>query len=253
MFEQAKELHASGKTFVAIAAEIGVGHRTIAKWVEAEVLPHRRRLTLKSSSPRYFQDFLSRRWADGDKVGSRLFHDIRHRGYSGSFSHLERLLSEWRRAERPETRRRKEAVEESRAIDPATGWQISPVVAAALCMKPTPMLTHSQAVMVAVLKEASPSFVVMRRLAMRLRGLLRSADHRKLGSWLDDARRSGVQSLQQFARTLSRDIEAVRNAIAEPWSSGQAEGQINRLKTLKRAMFGRAGIELLRARMMPLN
>jgi transposase len=52
---------------------------------------------------------------------------------------------------------------------------------------------------------------------------------------------------------LARDIDAVRNAIAEPWSSGQAEGQINRLKTLKRAMFGRAGIELLRARMLPLQ
>ncbi|WP_246719578.1 hypothetical protein [Methylocystis sp. H62] len=50
-----------------------------------------------------------------------------------------------------------------------------------------------------------------------------------------------------------RDIEAVRNAIVEHWSSGQAEGQINRLKTLKRAMYGRAGIELLRARMLPFE
>jgi transposase len=53
--------------------------------------------------------------------------------------------------------------------------------------------------------------------------------------------------MQRFARTVSRDIEAVRHAIAEPWSSGEAECQINRLKTLKRAMYGRAGIELLRA------
>ena len=115
------------------------------------------------------------------------------------------------------------------------------------------MLTYSQADKVTVLKEASPSFVVMRRLAMRFRGLLRGADAGKLGSWLDDARHSGIQLLQQFARILSRDIDAVRNAIAEPWSSGQAEGQINRLKTLKRAMFGRAGIELLRARMLPIQ
>jgi transposase len=120
-------------------------------------------------------------------------------------------------------------------------------------MKPTPMLTHSQAAKVAVLKKVSPSFVVMRRLAMRFRGLLRSADPGKLGSWLADARRSGVRALQQFVRTLSRDIESIKNAIVELWSSGQAEGQINRLKTLKRAMFGRAGIELLRARMLPLN
>jgi transposase len=59
--------------------------------------------------------------------------------------------------------------------------------------------------------------------------------------------------MQQFARTLTRDTEAVKHAIAEPWSSGQAEGQINRLKTLKRAMYGRASIELLRARMLPFQ
>jgi transposase len=52
---------------------------------------------------------------------------------------------------------------------------------------------------------------------------------------------------------LRQDIDAVRNAILEPWSNGQVEGQINRLKTLKRAMYGRASVELLRARMMPLQ
>jgi len=49
------------------------------------------------------------------------------------------------------------------------------------------------------------------------------------------------------------DIQAVRNAVIETWSNGQTEGQINRLKTLKRAMFGRARIELLRARLMPVG
>jgi transposase len=77
------------------------------------------------------------------------------------------------------------------------------------------------------LKEASPSFVVMRRLAMRFRGLLQGGNPSKLDRFLHDARRSGLPSMQQFARTLMRDIQAVRHAIAEPWSSGQAEGQIN--------------------------
>ena len=72
---------------------------------------------------------------------------------------------------------------------------------------------------------------------MRFRALLRGADPDKLGSRLDDARRSGIHALQQFARILARDVDAVRNAFAEAWSSGQAEGQINILKTLKRAMF----------------
>ena len=57
----------------------------------------------------------------------------------------------------------------------------------------------------------------------------------------------------RFASVLRRDIDAVKNAIELPWSNGQAEGQINRLKTLKRAMYGRAGPELMRARMLPLN
>ena len=59
--------------------------------------------------------------------------------------------------------------------------------------------------------------------------------------------------MQQFAAILRRDLVAVRNAISEPWSNGQTEGQINRLKTLKRAMYERAGAELLRARMFLLQ
>ena len=93
----------------------------------------------------------------------------------------------------------------------------------------------------------------MRQLAMRFRGILRGDDPAKLDRWLHDAQHSGMRLMQRFARTVSRDIEAVRHAIAEPWSSGEAECQINRLKTLKRAMYGRAGIELLRARMLPLE
>ena len=58
--------------------------------------------------------------------------------------------------------------------------------------------------------------------------------------------------MQRFARTLQQDLDAVRNALTEPWSNGQTEGQISRLKTLKRAMCGRAGAALLRARMLPL-
>ena len=59
--------------------------------------------------------------------------------------------------------------------------------------------------------------------------------------------------MQRFARRLSRDLEAARNAVTEAWSNGQTEGQVNKLKTLKRAMCGRASAELLRARLLPLD
>lgn len=103
-----------------------------------------------------------------------------------------------------------------------------------------------------VLKQGSREFALMRSLAIRFRGILRNGESSKLEIWIDDAVSSGLAPMVRFARVLHRDIDAVRNAIELPWSNGQAEGQINRLKTIKRAMYGRAGTELLRARMLPL-
>ena len=67
----------------------------------------------------------------------------------------------------------------------------------------------------------------------------------KLDSWLGDARESGIYGMQRFSRALRHDIEAARNAVLEPWRNGQTEGQISRLKTLKRTMYSRAGVDLL--------
>jgi transposase len=88
---------------------------------------------------------------------------------------------------------------------------------------------------------------------MRFRGILRSHDQTKLDGWLRNARETGLYGIKRFASILQRDIDAVRNAVSETYSNGQTEGQINRLKTLKRSMYGRAGTELLRARMLPFR
>jgi transposase len=118
---------------------------------------------------------------------------------------------------------------------------ISPIIAAALCIKPGRLLTPRQAEKVDILKQALPVFACMRSLAMRFRGLLRDSDPDALDDWIRDAMGCGIHTMQKFAMKLRYDISAVRNAICEPWSNGQTEGQINRLKMLKRAMYGRAG------------
>ena len=76
----------------------------------------------------------------------------------------------------------------------------------------------------------------MRSLTMRFNGILRGTQSDPPDAWIDSAIEAGIIPIVRFARTLRRDIDAVRNAIELPWSNGQAEGQINRLKTLKRAM-----------------
>ncbi len=126
------------------------------------------------------------------------------------------------------------------------------MTAAALCVKPRGRMTARQGVTVDALKAGSAEFTTMRALAMRFQSLLRGATVDRLDIWLNDARATGIYGLRRFVRTLRQDIEAVRNAVLERWSNDQAEGQINRLKTLKRAMHGRAGVHPLRARMLTL-
>jgi transposase len=120
-------------------------------------------------------------------------------------------------------------------------------------MKPKPLLSERQVGMLAVLNDDVPGFASIRHLAIRFQTLLRHRDEKKLERWFEDAKHCGIPAIVNFARTLMVDIQAVRNAVIESWSNGQTEGQINRLKTLKRAMFGRASTELLRARLMPVG
>lgn len=260
VFEKVHALREEGLSCSEIARRTGYGRRSIAKWLTFDTPPDRRRAALKPTSPLYFKAFLSRCWEDGNRCGRHLFHDVKQRGYTGSFSNLERLLGSWRRADKPtdgpapaEAKRVQTVLSHDPVRDPDSGNVISPVVAAALCIKPRGMLTAQQARKVDVLTRGSHPFAVMRSLAMRFNGILRGGRPEPLDIWIDDAVNSGLVPIVRFARVLLRDIDAVRNAIELPWSNGQAEGQINRLKTIKRAMYGRAGPELLRARMLPLH
>jgi len=74
-----------------------------------------------------------------------------------------------------------------------------------------------------------------------------------LHQWVARARAIGIALIQNFESRLQGDILAVEAAVTEPWSNGPVEGQVNRLKTIKRQMYGRAGVELLRARLTPLS
>jgi transposase len=91
-------------------------------------------------------------------------------------------------------------------LDPASGSRISPVVAAAICMKPRPLLTERHVGMLAVLKQEVPGFAVIRRLAIRFQSLLRHRDEKKLEPWLTDAKGCGIPAVMNFARTLVVDI-----------------------------------------------
>jgi hypothetical protein len=138
---------------------------------------------LKPSSPLYFQEFLARRWAEAIGKADVYFttFDI---GATREASQIWNAFCRHRATgiekKQPEQQYRK--FNESPAVDPATGWQISPVVAASLCMKPTRRLTPAENAKIIVLKGASPSFVIQRQLAMRFRSILRAEISRPSGT-----------------------------------------------------------------------
>jgi transposase len=257
-FDEIRALYETGCTVGEISRKLGLGPRRVHRWVCRIDFPERNVMAPKPSTPAYFGTFLAASWAQGTTKVRHLFSDIRRRGYTGSFSHLARFVSPWRQISPMKDGVTQHSSDDDasasprlRALDPMTGRQISPLTAAALCMKPRGQMTERQLASVDVLKEASSEFCTMRHLAMRLRGLLRGGTAEALDKWLTDARSSNIHGMRRFARTVRQDMAAITNAVLEPWTNGQAEGQINRLKMLKRAMYGRAGVDLLRVRMFP--
>ena len=100
------------------------------------------------------------------------------------------------------------------------------------------------------LRETAPILAVAVELAEEFAALVRERKPDRLDRWLQRAQDSVVPALQRFAKRLSSDYDAVRAAVTLAWSNGQVEGQINRLKTLKRQMYGRANLDLLERRFL---
>jgi transposase len=91
----------------------------------------------------------------------------------------------------------------------------------------------------------------MRALALDFRAALTSQNVQQMCAWIEIAKQSGIGSIVRFAFGLQKDLSAVLAAVKTPWSNGQVEGQINRLKMIKRQMYGRANFTLLRSRVLP--
>lgn len=254
LFDTFHALRQRGLSYSEIGRRTGYDRRSVANWLASSAPLDRKKADLKTTSPLYFEEFLADCWKNGNRNGRHLFSDVRNRGYTGSRRNLERLLKTWRNSEVSKVSTAAIEISMSEPVrDPDTGHKISADIAAALCMKPRGKLSERQARKVDALKEGCPAFATMRHLAMRFGGLMRGKDPGALEQWIDDAIDTDLAEMLRFAKALHRDIDAVKNAIALPWSNGQAEGQINRLKTLKRAMYGRAGPDLMRARMLPYD
>ncbi len=102
----------------------------------------------------------------------------------------------------------------------------------------------------AALKELCPQITDAQELLLRFRTLVTERDIEHLDRWLDQCEHSGISEVVGFAQGVRRDDAAVRAAVRYAWSQGPVEGHVNRIKTIKRQMYGRAGFTLLRRRVL---
>ena len=161
-----------------------------------------------------------------------LFAEIRHRGYTGRFSHCSRISSApWRSGAPSLDDDEQEAQPRSACdADPMTGRVISPLTAAALCVKlPRGQIDRPAGRQRRCAKGGVCQTTTMRRLAIQFRGLLRSGTTERLDAWLN--RRTRVSDLcdAAFREDDTPGSGGRSKRLSEPWSNGQTEGQINKL------------------------
>jgi transposase len=121
-----------------------------------------------------------------------------------------------------------------------------------MLLRPEKLKDEEQKV-VELLCRLSPEIKRAQELSLDFMGLVRERRVDELREWLVKASSSGIAEFRRFARGRTSDLSAVRAALSYEWSQGQVEGQVHRLKMIKRQMYGRAKLDLLRARVLHTN
>lgn len=187
---------------------------------------------VRSTSLDAFLPRLEAEWAAGCHNGAELWRRAKAAGFSGGL----RVVSEWT------TRRRRTDV--TPGVLP--GKPPSARYLARLMTTGRDHLSRCDAIVIDTIERAVPMLVVARDLVDSFHSILRAHKADALDAWIVQA---STGLLASFAAGIVADHKAVAAAITERWSNGQTEGQITKLKMIKRQMFGRAGLDLLRARL----
>ena len=190
----------------------------------------------RESSLEPYLPWLDAQWTAGVHNGSELWRRLKNQGFRG----CSRVVSEWagrrRRAEKADAGSLRR-VPSARTI-------------ARLMTTGRDTLSKSEAVTIAAIESSAPLLVEARKVIAAFHAMIRKKSAAELDAWIKQAKASLVASL---ANGVMKDRAAVRAAIISAWSNGQTEGQITKLKLVKRQMYGRAKLDLLEARLIGAN
>jgi len=238
-YEQVVEMSKSGQSQAAISRALGMERKTIRRWLRRGEFPERKSPHRWPPKVNEFGHYLQQRWNEGCHNATRLYHEIRDKGYPGKRAMVARFVAGWRKT--------------GKAARPNAPERISPKHAAILVTRAADQMTDEQQQLLDRITYQCPEVDDLRRMALSFRAALEADKSTQLRQWIEAVKRCEFGPVVRFAYGLQKDISAVSAAVETSWSTGQVEGQINRLKMIKRQMYGRAGFELLCARVLPYS
>jgi transposase len=176
-------------------------------------------------------------WNSGCRNGSHLFRTIRSQGFQGQYGIVALYIRRMRQAQRLAPWQRRSA-QPLPAVVEGSRRPLTPRRATWLVLRPSACSTDHDHYQLVQLTEQSPELAEAVTLAQDCAALVRQRQPALLGPWLARAATSAIPPFRRFAKGLRADMAAVQAAVTLPWSQGPIEGHINRLKMLKRHMYG---------------
>lgn len=238
-YQQVVALRKQGFSQTAIASQVGIGHATVSRWLSSDTFPEQqprpRKMALDPHLP-----FLRERWEAGCHNIAQLYRELVDRGYTHSYhsvhEQLVRLLPEGKK-------------NAAKGCD-LSPTPLSPRQATFLFLRRPEELEADEQESLLTLRHLHPEIDLAYDLVQQLARMLRTRTGEQLDDWLEKVRASQIRALQGFVVGIERDKAAVVAGLTLPQNNGVVEGKVNKLKLIKRMMYGRARFPLLRQRVL---
>jgi transposase len=239
-----RTLRARGTPIAIMARQLSISRPTVYAYLRRDTPPGPRQLQRPPSARVLtpYVPYLIRRWRESGADSRQLWRELQTLGYTHSARTVGRFITRLRRAadagHPPEAQR-------SPYMRPQ-GPSARAVSFAMVC--PAARRSRDAQMYLDQLCQVEASVARAEALSQAFLAIARERRGADLEAWITAATDSGLDALARFARGLQEDLAAVTAGLTLPWSNGPVEGQITRLKLLKRQGYGRAGFPLLRQR-----
>ena len=275
-YQEVVTLYQQGKSMAAIVEQLHLSPTTVRKYVYAGAFPERATHFRRKGQLGSYLPYLEQRVQEGCDNASLLWREIREQGFTKGYKVVNTWLREYlqkpgrRSSEQEQARRQTFLAAVSEQPDPRQSEEVSAALAVQtdtdgtvvleeplesprhlswLLLRDQASLTPQEQQMLAFIRQ-EPTIEVAYNLAQRFGSMVRKRQPDQLDPWLEAALGSGIPDLHTFAEGLQREYSALKAALSSPYSTGPVEGQINRLKLIKRSMYGRGSFKLLRQRVL---